>query len=446
MHILSKSVALLVCILCLAAVSARAAHPLYTVHPISLPVDKGVGLFGMNDVGQFVGFMGDAAFVWTPDSPNGFLGHFIELPSAGGLATGINDSGQIVGRSGGNAVLWNPSSSGAGYEQPLAVTSSSSTAAGINSYGQIVGSDTQGTLKGFVWTPDVPNGSSGTTTFIPSLPGAAFSYATSINDLGQVAGSSGKALLWQPTAPNSATGAVHSLNLSQPTNGSQNYINEAGQIAGNRITQNSDRAFVWTPNSPNAPVGSTDSILGMTSQSQLLVTGINDSSTVVGYDVMTSSAFVWSPDNNLSDLNSILDAASSGWNISSAHAINEGGNVLAWGTTLDSNGLLLGSVVLLTPVPVTPGDINGDGRVDLADFGILKAHFGTGTAQAQGDLNGNGQVDLTDFGILKENFGKIGQTAVPEPSTWALALLGTLGLILLVLSRRPCSRATLGWR
>jgi hypothetical protein len=72
------------------------------------------------------------------------------------------------------------------------------------------------------------------------------------------------------------------------------------------------------------------------------------------------------------------------------------------------------------------GDANGDGKVDLADFGILKANFGAGSTKAQGDFNGDAKVDLTDFGILQDNFGKSGQAAVPEPSTFALLTVGAL--------------------
>jgi len=71
-----------------------------------------------------------------------------------------------------------------------------------------------------------------------------------------------------------------------------------------------------------------------------------------------------------------------------------------------------------------PGDVDLDGKVDLTDFGKLKENFGT--AYGPADFDQNGKVDLTDFGILKENFGRTypPQTAVPEPTTWALAMLG----------------------
>lgn len=57
---------------------------------------------------------------------------------------------------------------------------------------------------------------------------------------------------------------------------------------------------------------------------------------------------------------------------------------------------------------VLPGDANNDGIVDLADFNLLKAHFGlVGASREQGDLNGDAVVDLVDFNVLKENFGSM---------------------------------------
>jgi len=79
------------------------------------------------------------------------------------------------------------------------------------------------------------------------------------------------------------------------------------------------------------------------------------------------------------------------------------------------------------------GDVNGDGQIDLSDFGVIKANFGTGTTPEQGDLNGDSKVDLSDFGVLKANFGKSSPAAVPEPSA---ALLAVIGLVALTAYRR----------
>jgi hypothetical protein len=79
--------------------------------------------------------------------------------------------------------------------------------------------------------------------------------------------------------------------------------------------------------------------------------------------------------------------------------------------------------------PPLIGDANGDGRVDLDDFGVLKANFGLSPAGlADGDFNGDGKVDLTDFGLLKDNFGQ-GAAAVPEPVVWQLAAVGLVALV-----------------
>ncbi|MFO0900712.1 MAG: pentapeptide repeat-containing protein [Pirellulales bacterium] len=88
-----------------------------------------------------------------------------------------------------------------------------------------------------------------------------------------------------------------------------------------------------------------------------------------------------------------------------------------------------GEVTLLAAGGVIAGDVNGDGRVDTADFGTLKDHFGAAGSKAAGDANGDGKIDLSDFGLLKANFGKSGAASVPEPSALAhvggaLALIG----------------------
>ena len=116
-----------------------------------------------------------------------------------------------------------------------------------------------------------------------------------------------------------------------------------------------------------------------------------------------------------------------------------GGERVAFGTTDAAAGLslwnmqqpvgpvqpeagrsLLYRVVL--EIDNTPGDANQDGRVDLSDFGTLKASFGSEGSWADGDFTGDGRIDLSDFGAMKESFGSPA-AAVPEPSTVALALI-----------------------
>ncbi|MFN0137483.1 MAG: dockerin type I domain-containing protein [Phycisphaerae bacterium] len=60
-------------------------------------------------------------------------------------------------------------------------------------------------------------------------------------------------------------------------------------------------------------------------------------------------------------------------------------------------------------VPGIPGDVTGDGHVDLNDLALLLTAFGTCSSDAgfnaAADVNGNGCVELTDLATLLSNFG-----------------------------------------
>lgn len=49
------------------------------------------------------------------------------------------------------------------------------------------------------------------------------------------------------------------------------------------------------------------------------------------------------------------------------------------------------------------GDIDGDNSVDIGDYSILSAVYGS--TSVLGDLNGDGFVDIADYAILSQNFG-----------------------------------------
>ncbi len=80
-----------------------------------------------------------------------------------------------------------------------------------------------------------------------------------------------------------------------------------------------------------------------------------------------------------------------------------------------------------------PGDADCDGDVDVTDLGILATNYGvTGPIAAvwgDGDFDQNGLVNVSDLGALATNYGTTAPTAVPEPSTLSLLLLGSLAMI-----------------
>jgi hypothetical protein len=95
------------------------------------------------------------------------------------------------------------------------------------------------------------------------------------------------------------------------------------------------------------------------------------------------------------------------------------------------DGLVVGGAML----PTLPGDFNGDGSVDTADYTIWADNYtgsgGTGGTPSTGDANGDGAVDTADYTIWADNYtgSSVSVGAVPEPGTATLLLLlGALGL------------------
>lgn len=103
-----------------------------------------------------------------------------------------------------------------------------------------------------------------------------------------------------------------------------------------------------------------------------------------------------------------------------------GGSFAPWGTVGHGQLIFAGAAV-----ETLPGDIDGDGSVAFADFLILSNNFGTMVdANMDGDLDGDGNVAFADFLILSDNFGATAAaSAVPEPGSAALLLLGVLPLL-----------------
>ena len=66
------------------------------------------------------------------------------------------------------------------------------------------------------------------------------------------------------------------------------------------------------------------------------------------------------------------------------------------------------------------GDADLSGRVDLADFNRLAAHFNEGGFWSNGDFNYDGFVNLPDFNLLAANFNlSAGPDGTVDPEDWA---------------------------
>jgi len=87
----------------------------------------------------------------------------------------------------------------------------------------------------------------------------------------------------------------------------------------------------------------------------------------------------------------------------------------------------LGVVAYEAPPTVT-ADFDGSGVVDGNDFTILQRNWNMPGGHTEGDANNDGVVDSLDLDAWESQFGlsassQSAATAVPEPTTWALALV-----------------------
>lgn len=72
---------------------------------------------------------------------------------------------------------------------------------------------------------------------------------------------------------------------------------------------------------------------------------------------------------------------------------------------------------------VFAGDADGNGAVNIDDFGVLAANFNSPGTYSQGDFNYSGVIDIDDFGILAAKFN----TALGAAARAASALPGRVG-------------------
>ena len=223
----------------------------------------------INDSGQVVGYAENGIVDST--CPAGVTNNRVDLPALwdkgkaqalstigsdpDGVAFGISNQGQAVGYSGSctaanYAVLWEN-----GTATPLAdLGTPGAIAFAINGHNQIVGQavNSEGTALAAIWENNTVR------SLGVLLPGDASSFATSINNRGQVVGSSfdtssswSHGLIWE-------NGRMFDLNQLFPATSnlyviSASNINESGQIAGMAVEMagqnagNIVHAFLATP-------------------------------------------------------------------------------------------------------------------------------------------------------------------------------------------------------
>jgi GH35 family endo-1,4-beta-xylanase len=84
---------------------------------------------------------------------------------------------------------------------------------------------------------------------------------------------------------------------------------------------------------------------------------------------------------------------------------------------------------------VTPGDYNGDGMVDMADYVVWRKLDGQSTPLLNRDTANSGPISAADFDVWRKNFGRSApagsgsgaSTNIPEPAACVMLLVAALG-------------------
>ena len=328
------------------------ALPLYAVTDLgTLPgYNSWTIAHGMNNLGQVVGegdtsSGGSHAFLWSSGLGMTDLG---TLPGDNSsIAYGINNLGQVVGQSSSSngaaahAFLW---SRGSGMMNLGTLPGGSwASASGINNLGQVVGGgDSSSGSHIFLW-----NSGSGMT----DLGGAILGNGSlpGINNHGQVVGQISAPYLYYSQASlwNSGSGMTSLGTL--PGYSSLSFasrINDLGQVVGSAYSDNAAQAFLWNSGSGMTGLGT------LPGHNNSGAAGINNLGQVVGRSSSSygadAHAFLWSSGSGMRDLNTLI-APSSNLGLYSAAGINDAGQLVSLGGT--HSFLLTPTTPTLPPAP-----------------------------------------------------------------------------------------------
>jgi major membrane immunogen (membrane-anchored lipoprotein) len=113
---------------------------------------------------------------------------------------------------------------------------------------------------------------------------------------------------------------------------------------------------------------------------------IDNNTTPTNIDTTPSYGFIW---------DTASGTVTDGTHTIKAKAYDAAGN----------NKTAIVTVTVNNAPPLKPGDVNGDGHVDVFDMSILLGHFNTNGGRTLGDLNGDAVINIFDLSILLTNYG-----------------------------------------
>lgn len=322
------------------AAAIAGAEPLYGL--TFLPQD--FYATGINGAGQIVGTAGGGAAIWSAPGSVTSLGTL--LPGSEGL--GINNRGDIVGRYGDSAFVY------AGGIATTIDTGTRSWATGINDAGQVTGTAAAyvaGVQSGFIYA-------GGTTTFFaPEFPSRGDNVANAINNAGTVVGTVAHGDNWWSPDRQAFTfdlpgdGGLLGRGTLGGTISEGEDINDAGAFVGwsSNYEGTAELAFMYS-----GQYGMQD--LGSLGGSSSRAHGLNDLGWVVGMSDAGGGAggfdyhaFLYR-DRRMVDLNGLVEPAG-GWRLVTAEDVNDAGQILAQACPVGDGACRFVRLDLLAPIP-----------------------------------------------------------------------------------------------
>ncbi len=368
---MKKAALLTTVILCcstLYSLPAIAAGPVYSITQIAAPPGtvqpQRITPVAINSGGTTAGtasvFQSLEPFTFSPSG--GFkLFNIPGTHDTGAQASGMNDLGQLIGTEVG------PLTTAYGFlysQGVLTPLPAQFNPAGINNSGFIAGM-LNSTAHATLYSPGTSSNPNPTLTDLGTLGGSK-SSAAAIGASEQITGT---ASIPGDTASHAflySGGTMTDLGTLGGTNSSGTAISSSGFVAGTSdiAGDGATHAFVARPGLNVGQVGTLMDLGALPGYTNSHAMGVNDAGQVVGAaenldgtNVTGSSAFVTTPDGNMVDLNSLIPA-DSGWQLTSATAINNAGQIVGTGIL---NGQF-GAGFLLTPLSPPTCTITGSTR------------------------------------------------------------------------------------
>ncbi|RYG93480.1 MAG: DUF3466 family protein, partial [Alphaproteobacteria bacterium] len=269
----------------------------------------------------------------------------VQLPGFGGgvqEGIGINDLGQIAGyaytdnnnqqlayRSTGNGVQ--PAIQSLGT-----LGGARSYATGINNNGEVTGSALNAANAWHAFR-STPNGTGVALTDIGTL-GGGYAEGRGINSAGQIAGGSTTSTGQLRAFRSTPTGVPSALTDMGTLGGAESFafgVTDRGNVTGySRQADGLYRAFLSSGNGEAVSLNNLGVLSGFTSSiaysanaSNLVVGQCNDTNVVTGSQ--TSRGFIYAPGTGMLDLNSLLAPGFESYRILAAYSINDSGEIAA---------------------------------------------------------------------------------------------------------------------